>query len=38
MDFVVLVEKWEHGIDYSYMGKMWLDAERTDFEEFRCTH
>ena len=36
MDFVVLVEKWEHGTDYNYTGKMWLDAERTDFEEFRC--
>jgi hypothetical protein len=32
MDFVVLVEKWEHGTDYQYGGTMWLDAEYAPFQ------
>ena len=37
MDFVVLVEKWTYGTDHNYTGTMWLDAERAEFDELRCT-
>ena len=36
MDLVVLVEKWEHGTEYNYSGKMWIDAEKTDFDYGQC--
>lgn len=32
MDFVILVEKWEHGTEYPYSGTMWLDAVDAAFQ------
>ena len=37
MDFVILVHKWEHGIDETaYTGTIWLDADFATFDISLC--